>query len=436
MFNWIRNNAHVITISFGTTVAMWTGGYIFHLPFFQFPAPVSLVYFLLCLIVAGYVTAKNSQSPIVDGAKSGFFISLLNLLILGSVLSGEQPGDFQPATWIWVPGSIAFCIVIVSAVSFIVAASIKKANPPANWLYYFSCITAFSTLLLIFAGGIVTSAEAGLAVPDWPNSYGYNMFLFPLAKMTGGIYYEHSHRLLGSLIGLTTIELAFMIFAMSDKKWLKNLGVVAVILVVIQGIMGGLRVTGYFTMSQAAEEMAPNLYLAMAHGISGQVFFGLLVSIAAFTSTAWNTMEAVPHNKARSEQVMAKILLGMLVVQLVFGSLLRHDYGMTILMIHFSWAVLIMAKAALAAARACWGKVHPPLLKRLGRSLGIIVLLQFILGIAALVGVVSSQQAAEPTMLDIVFSTIHQTTGALLLGNVILLTIWNSRLLKQETKEA
>lgn len=432
MNNWIRKNAHIITIAFGTTMAMWTGGYIFHLPFLTLPGSVSLCYFLLCLIAAGYYNAKHSQTPVIDGVKTGVFISILNLLILGSVIGGGQSGEVVPSILIWLPGFIAFGALFLAVVSFIFATMVKKPVSNANWLGTFSLITAGGTLLLIMAGGIVTSAEAGLAVTDWPNSYGYNMFLFPLSKMTGGIYYEHSHRLLGSLVGLTTIELAFLIFAISDKGWIKGLSVAAVILVIAQGIMGGLRVTGYFTMSQSPEETEPNITLAIIHGITGQLYFTLLVAIAAFTSTAWTEQETVPHVKAKTERVMATILVGMLIVQLIFGSWLRHMYGNTILIIHFSFAVLIILKAAMLAARAWFGKVHPLLLKRVGGALGILVILQFVLGICALVGVVSSRNAGEPTALDLVFSTMHQTNGALLLAAAVLLMLWTGRLFKQE----
>ena len=127
------------------------------------------------------------------------------------------------------------------------------------WTALFSKVGVAATFLLVVAGGLVTSNEAGLAVVDWPNSFGSNMFLFPLARMTGGIYYEHAHRLFGALVGLTTIVLAVRLWRYDNRGWLKRLSLVAVVLVIVQGSLGGLRVTGGFTMSTSEADMAPTL---------------------------------------------------------------------------------------------------------------------------------------------------------------------------------
>lgn len=115
-----------------------------------------------------------------------------------------------------------------------------KINRPLHW---FAVATAVATFLLLGAGGLVTSHEAGMSVPDWPNSYGYNMFAFPISKWTGGIFYEHTHRLWASVVGLMTTILAAWIWLRDSRKWMKWLGVIAFLLVVAQGVLGGLRVT-------------------------------------------------------------------------------------------------------------------------------------------------------------------------------------------------
>src|SRR5437773_6941743 len=99
---------------------------------------------------------------------------------------------------------------------------------PLNcWLHRFALLTAAASLLLICAGGIVTSKGVGLAVPDWPNTYGYNMFLFPPSKWIGGIFYEHTHRLLGALVGLLTTMLAVWLWFSERRWWVRRLGILA-----------------------------------------------------------------------------------------------------------------------------------------------------------------------------------------------------------------
>src|SRR5579871_3441961 len=113
------------------------------------------------------------------------------------------------------------------------------------WLHRFAVFTALATLALIAIGGSVTSHEAGMAVPDWPTTYGQNMFLFPVSQWVGGIFYEHTHRLVASAVGFLTIILAVWAWLAESRKWLRWLAITALFLVVLQGVLGGLRVTLY-----------------------------------------------------------------------------------------------------------------------------------------------------------------------------------------------
>src|ERR1700722_14367482 len=142
-------------------------------------------------------------------------------------------------------------------------------------LHWFAVLTAVATFLLLGAGGLVTSHEAGMSVPDWPNSYGYNMFAFPISKWTGGIFYEHTHRLWASVVGLLTTILAVWIWLQDSRRWMKWLGVAAFLLVVVQGVLGGLRVV----LIEAG--------LGVIHGVVGQTFFVLMCAIALFTGGFW-----------------------------------------------------------------------------------------------------------------------------------------------------
>ncbi len=99
-----------------------------------------------------------------------------------------------------------------------------KMNRPLHW---FAVLTVIATFLLLAAGGLVTSHEAGMSVPDWPNSFGYNMFLFPPSKWIGGIFYEHTHRLWASVVGFLTTVLAVWLYLWESRTWMKWLGLIA-----------------------------------------------------------------------------------------------------------------------------------------------------------------------------------------------------------------
>jgi len=137
-------------------------------------------------------------------------------------------------------------------------------------MFVLTAVPTVAALLLLTAGGLVTSKEAGLAVVDWPNSFGYNMFFYPLSRMTGGIFYEHAHRLLGTLVGLSVIVLTVQLWRADDRTWVKWLSVCLLVMIVCQGILGGLRVTGHFTLSTSREAVAPSITLAVIHGVLGQ----------------------------------------------------------------------------------------------------------------------------------------------------------------------
>jgi len=189
-----------------------------------------------------------------------------------------------------------------------------KNNP---WLYWFAVLTVVATFLLLGAGGLVTSHEAGMSVPDWPNSYGYNMFAFPFSKWTGGIFYEHTHRLWASVVGLMTTILAVWLWLKDLRKWMKWLGVIAFLLVVAQGVLGGLRVT----MKMDS--------LGVFHGVLAQTFFVLTCAIALFTSRFWIELAAkqkpfsVPRG-LRSHVLFVTILI---FLQLILGATMRHQHA-------------------------------------------------------------------------------------------------------------
>ncbi|MDP6794361.1 MAG: COX15/CtaA family protein [Verrucomicrobiota bacterium] len=185
------------------------------------------------------------------------------------------------------------------------------------WLHRFAIATALATLILIGFGGLVTSKEVGMAVPDWPNTFGYNMFLVPFDKWLGkfGVFEEHSHRLVASFVGLLTIILAVWLRMKDNRKWVRRLGLGAVVLVVGQGVLGGLRVT----------EINPNL--GLIHGAVAQLFLILICGIALVTSDWWHRASGKDRAGFVSIQGTIVLLVSLIFVQLLLGATMRHQHA-------------------------------------------------------------------------------------------------------------
>jgi cytochrome c oxidase assembly protein subunit 15 len=183
-------------------------------------------------------------------------------------------------------------------------------------LFWFAVLTAVMTFLLIGLGGLVTSHEAGMSVPDWPTSYGYNMFALPIKFWKGGVFYEHTHRLLASFIGFLTTVLAVWLWLKDARQWMHWLGVATFFAVVLQGALGGLRV------------VLTDAQLGIFHGALAQLFLVLVCAIALFTSRWWQNSAAekqisVPRG-LRSHVLYVTILI---FIQLMIGATMRHQHA-------------------------------------------------------------------------------------------------------------
>lgn len=192
-------------------------------------------------------------------------------------------------------------------------ASQRPAYQP--WLHGYACVLVGATLLLICAGGQVKSHEAGLSVPDWPTTFGQNMFTYPPSKWTGGVLWEHSHRLIAASVGFLTIGLALWLWIGERRRWLCWLGTAAFGAVILQGVLGGLTVIYRLP--------AP---ISVAHGMLAQSFFCILISIAVFTSRFWlSPIAAAPMmTDGRDVRRLAVACIGIVFVQLLFGAMMRH----------------------------------------------------------------------------------------------------------------
>jgi len=420
------DRSYVLPLAFATTVTMWAVAYFCRLPAVMAPSWLVLGLMLGVVALWGWITGSRAAGGWLGGLVVGGVAAILNLLILGSLLTSVDGGSVLPSAVWWVPGSI-LVIALVSGGFAAASGGASSTATASDWTSLFSKVAVAATFLLVVAGGLVTSNEAGLAVVDWPNSFGTNMFLFPLARMTGGIYYEHAHRLFGALVGLTTIALAIRLWRRDDRPWLKRLGVAAVVLVILQGILGGLRVTGGFTLSTAETDMAPSIGLALLHGVLGQVFLSVMVAIAVVTSRLW--LAAPPPEtrpSAKDDRTFQRWLIAILVVQLVLGAAQRHLAAL--LIVHICLAAVVVLLAVMVGGRA-WGLYRDSRpVEYLGKLLITLSCVQVFLGITALAVTQGRAIVGSPTTLEVTITTLHQATGAALLALSVALHFWTQRL--------
>jgi len=262
-------------------------------------------------------------------------------------------------------------------------------------------LTAAATCVLIVFGGLVTNTGAALAVPDWPTTFGHNMFLFPWSGMEGGVFYEHSHRLLGALVGLLTLGLAAVLWPRGGR--LRALGIVAVIAVIAQGVIGGLRVV---LLTDA---------LAMVHGPLAQAFFALVVAIALVTSARMARPAPAVDGATRGLTLVAALLV---YLQIVFGALLTHA-GRIDLHLAGAVAVFVLVPMVTARLRRTGDAVAAPASRVLLALLG----LQLLLGVGSYLARFSAVWIPGGQLTMLVLPVAHRLAGGLILAAAVVLAV-------------
>ncbi len=352
------------------------------------------------------------------------------------------------------------------------------------WLHRLAVLTAVTTFILICMGGLVTSTDSGLAVPDWPTTFGYNMFLYPLSKTVSGflvsvdptiqadlekdnlsaklqhglekngisvsknviisteqhgsrwkladkanertytliksgerldvyvhgVLYEHSHRLLGSIVGFLTIALMLAIWVRDSRKWMKWLGVIALVSVIAQGVMGGLRVTN---LSRA---------LAIVHACFAQAFFALTVSLALFTSRSWlQTSVRIEDTNTSRLRNLSLITVGLIYIQFIFGAVLRHTGDR--LDAHLVFAGLVTIHIFLLLRRILRDHLENVSWVRLILLLGGLLAVQLTLGVGAYLAEFTVFGEGIAPVAGVIITTAHVAIGALMLVSSVVLTL-------------
>ena len=262
-------------------------------------------------------------------------------------------------------------------------------------------VTAAATLVLVVFGGLVTNTGAGLAVPDWPTTFGRNMFLFPWSQMLGGVFYEHSHRLIGSLVGLLTLGLAAALWGAGAR--LRWLGLVAAAAVVAQGVLGGLRVV----LVQDT--------LAILHGCLAQAFFALLVTIVLLTSPRARADVAATDPTLRTLTLVAAALT---YAQIVFGALLTHAGQMAL---HLAGAVAVFVVVPVVTTR--WSRSGDPIAAPAARWLLALLAVQLVLGVGSFLARFSSIPLPGEQLTVLALPVAHRLVASLILGATVVLAI-------------
>lgn len=301
---------------------------------------------------------------------------------------------------------------------------------------------------LIWVGGLVTTYDAGMAVPDWPGTYGWNMLAYPVSTWLFGpfdLLVEHSHRLLGTLAGILSIALVWAAWRQESRVWFKLWSVFVLVSVIAQGGLGGARV------------LLDQRTFAMIHGCTGPLFFAISTGTAVMSSRWWvERLWARSEAKQASEiqprsgagvTWLATTLVLVSYLQLILGAQLRHVTGVVshrvftgFVHMHLTLAGLVLLLAIGLSVLAGWRSATPKRVVRAARLLTLVVLVQISLGIGtwivnyALPWPELNETLAGYTILakgywESLIVTAHMATGSLIisLATVVALRAWRSR---------
>jgi heme a synthase len=266
-------------------------------------------------------------------------------------------------------------------------------------------VTWMATLVLVVFGGLVTNTGSALAVPDWPTTFGHNMFLYPWSAMVGGIFYEHSHRLLGALVGLLTLGLAAVLWPVGGR--LRLAGLVALAIVIVQGVLGGLRVV----LLQSG--------LAIVHGCLAQIFLALLAVLVLVT---WPGVAAPTAALERTTRTLAMTTAGLVYLQIVFGALLTHAGW---LQLHLTGALAVFVVAPMLTARL--RRNGDPVAARVALGFTVLLVVQLALGAGSLIARSVPDLAAS---LALALPVAHRLAAGLILAAAVVLAVrvWSAPL--------
>ncbi len=287
-------------------------------------------------------------------------------------------------------------------------------------------LTLLSTVVLLALGGSVTTYRVGMAVPDWPSTFGHNMVLFPLDEMlqSFGVTLEHSHRLAGTWVGLCSILLVVVTFAADSRRSARSLALLALVLVCLQGWLGGARV-----LENSRE-------LAFLHGSFAQIVFCVLGANVVVHGRTWRSYASEPCKQAAGLHRATALACVVIYAQVVAGAWLRHTGAHLPLGLHIVLAFAVVATAVLVLRKVrrtvadgrAGGSDRAPLASAGRRFFGL-VHAQIALGVGALIAVLGASGGFDQPVsrTEAWLATGHVVLGALLLLQTVVLAMWSRR---------
>lgn len=286
------------------------------------------------------------------------------------------------------------------------------------WLHRYAVVVAIFTLLLVVAGGLVTSNDAGLSVPDWPLSYGKLM-----PKMEGGIFFEHGHRMVATTVGMLTIGLALWMARAEKRRWLRRLGWIALGAVILQGLLGGMTVI--FMLPKP---------VSISHACLAQLFFSTTVLIALFTSKEWlRERPPVEDSGAPPLRALACAVPLCVLGQLALGAAARHK-ALGILP-HVAGAAVVTGMILWIVMRVLVRHASHAPLRRSALVLLSIAMSQVFLGIAAYMSRIATIDAPQPMAVMVGFTVAHVAVGALTMAASVVLAVEVFRHVRRPVEE-
>ena len=286
-------------------------------------------------------------------------------------------------------------------------------------VHHFAVFTACATVLLLVAGALVTSNDAGLAVPDWPTSYGT---FFP--PMVGGIFYEHGHRMVATFVGMVTIGLAVVLWRADSRPWMRRLGWTALGAVIAQGLLGGLTVK---------LRLPPEV--SIAHATLAQAFFCITVAISVFSGRWWHGNVPVFEDTASPRLATLSLwLAGVTFVQVVLGAGYRHNAISIVPHLAGAAAVLALVIVTSRVVRRRFANVSA--LRHLAVWLHAVVGAQILLGGVAWWSRLATREAPQPQVPTIWLTVAHTVLGAIVLATTVIFALVFHRLFRAAREPA
>lgn len=430
-----------IACGLAMSMVVWCLWFATHLPWLALPEQASLPIILggwfALAIVLGW---RLGQLRPVVAPLSGLFAGIAGLPALGTKLkeaaaSGTGAAlDLKPSALLIVLGFLALSTAIVGLGLFLggrirgpkLQHALDVPDDSARWNRLLARVAVAAVLPLLLVGGLVTSTASGMAVPDWPNTFGSNMFLYPIGpRAAPDVFLEHSHRLFGTLAGLTTLVLMLSVLLSSAPRWCKGWAIALFVLICVQGVLGGIRVRE----GNVIHTMDDKFYRTI-HGVLAQFVFAGAVALAAYLSSAFQLAPpSLPD--ARKLRGLATGALHVLFLQLIFGAMYRHTRSTHALWSHVGFSMIVVVAVALAGMIAGGLKHDHPqakAIRRAGTWAIACLVLQFSLG--WVVFLVGGKELQPASLGQALLRSAHQANGAALLGLVTCLAVFARRLPK------